>query len=194
MPPLDVIPLGVSQSGAPQNGRTQRAVRSIVYCGSLEPRKNVFFLLKVFKKLVSDHGSYALTIIGDGPDMEGLQAFATDHGLDVRFLGRLDHDSVIEELRRHSIYLHTSVKESFSFALLEAKLAGLSTCAYQGLQVPSEFIDAPVESFEIDDWCSAVASIRPPSEPFDGSRYTSVAMTNDTLRLVRAAFPNSSLA
>ena len=61
----------------------------------------------------------------------------------------------MEQFSTCSICLHTSTKESFSFSLLEAKLLGLTTVAYGGLEVPSEFIDIPVSSFDKSDWVSS---------------------------------------
>ena len=49
-----------------------------------------------------------LTIIGDGPERQKLAKFVKVNGLSVSFLGRLSHEKVVSELRKHGIYLHTS--------------------------------------------------------------------------------------
>ena len=107
-------------------------------------------MLKVFKKIYSVDQEYKLTIIGDGPDEQILKSFVEEFQIPVRFTGRLDHEGVLKELVKHDMYLHPSIKESFSFALLEAKLSELTTCAYAGLEVPREFIDIPLDSFDVD--------------------------------------------
>lgn len=180
---IDVIELGVDQSKFKHNPVMN--IKSIVYSGSLEARKNVLFLLKVFKKLTEIDSSYKLTLIGDGPERKGLLDFVETHGLAVNFLGRLSHEKVLSELNHHGIYLHTSTKESFSYSLLEAKLAGLKTCAYDKLQVPPEFIDMGISSFNIDEWCSGILNIDRNQKAFDASNYTVKKMTLSTLRLAR---------
>ena len=50
-------------------------LKSLIYVGSLEARKNITFLFKVFKKIYQHDKSYKLTIIGDGPDKISLQKF-----------------------------------------------------------------------------------------------------------------------
>ena len=176
---IDVVVLGVDQSQIKIDCAQNR--KSIVYTGVLEARKNVFFLLKVYERLFGIDPSYRLTLIGDGPDKASLIGYAESHGLSVAFLGRLKHAEVLTELSKHGIYLHTSTKESFSYSLLEAKLAGLMTCAYEMLQVPPEFIDVGVSSFDIEEWCTAILSIDWKPMPFDANMYTVERMASSTL-------------
>lgn len=179
--PLEVVELGIVQE------RFTNAVagnkKSIVYVGALEPRKNVLFLLEIYEKLVAADPDYRLTIVGDGPQRNMLFDYAKGHGLVVSFLGSLSHDGVATELSRHGVYLHTSIKESFSYSLLEAKLTGLKTCASAKLQVPSDFIDAAVESFDADDWCRAILDIDGASSEFDARKYSVGTMTRRIVEL-----------
>lgn len=181
--PITVVPLGVDVTKWGAAATAERTPNAIIYCGSLEARKNLRFLIDVFERLWSRDRSYRLTMIGDGPDARGLEEYASAKGVPVRFLGRMSHDQVIRELPRHSIYLHTSTKESFSFALLEAKLSRLTTVAFSGLEVPAEFIDVPVDRFDLDAWCDAIRTRPVAPRPFDGHAYSSDAMTEVTLSL-----------
>jgi glycosyltransferase involved in cell wall biosynthesis len=185
-PQIHVVPLGLKLAAFDQDNESNRISKSIVYCGTLEPRKNVFFLLKVFDKLYRTDTDYKLTIIGEGPERQKLQAVALERKIPVRFLGRLNHADVINELLRHEIYLHTSVKESFSFSLLEAKLSGLTTCAYQGIEVPDEFIDIAMNSFDVDEWCRKIIANDVVGKVFDAGRYSSENMAEATLALVQS--------
>jgi glycosyltransferase involved in cell wall biosynthesis len=178
---IDVIELGIDQSLFKKHNVINN--KSIIYVGSLEIRKNIRFLLQVFKKLLEKDASYSLTIIGDGPQRRKLEDFAKFNSLNVSFLGALSHDCVIDEMLKHKIYLHTSIKESFSYALLEAKLAGLKTCAYAKLQVPSDFIDMPIITMEVDDWCNGILNIDFVEQAFNSSNYTVQRMTSQTLKL-----------
>ena len=180
---INVIELGVDQSRFSKTVNVDN--KSIVYVGVLEARKNVLFLLEVFKRLTQTDPEYKLTLIGDGPQRGMLVEFVRKNGLRVDFLGALSHEKVISQLSRYGIYLHTSVKESFSYSLLEAKLAGLKTCAYDKLQVPSEFIDVAVSTFNVKDWCNGILTIDSVFNPFDADNYTVKKMTLLTLKLAR---------
>lgn len=180
---IDVIELGIDQSKFIKN--SEKNSKSIVYSGSLEARKNLLFLLKVFKKLAEIDSSFKLTIIGDGPERDELLNFVRVHSLSVVFLGRLSHNEVHLEICRHGLYLHTSTKESFSYSLLEAKLAGLKTCAYVNLQVPPEFIDIGISSFDVDEWCAGIVSIGSSHNKFEAEKYSVKKMTLSTVRMAR---------
>lgn len=158
---LEVIELGLDTSRFP-SAPSPRGGRSLVYCGVLEPRKNVFFMLEVFERIVAADPNASLTIIGDGPDRRRIENQAAARGLNIRFMGRLTHEQVISELQRHAIYIHTSMKESFSFSLLEAKLCGLRTCALADLEVPEVFIDEGFGSFDADEWAARILAIDTP--------------------------------
>lgn len=182
---IDVIELGVDQAKFSGSNDARRLKKSIVYCGTLEARKNLFFLLDLFKAIYEEDSEYSLTIIGDGPDRGRMEAYANGNNLPVRFLGRLDNDNVLPELYQHEIYMHTSVKESFSYSLLEAKMAGLKTCAYAKLQIPAEFIDLGFDTFDVEEWSRGILNIRPELCEFDGSKYTAERMTMSTLNLIQ---------
>ena len=176
-------PVATDQSSFKKNISGNK--KSIVYVGALEARKNVLFLLKVFKKLSETDPDYKLTIVGDGPDRNELADFAKVNRLNTNFLGSLSHEDVVSELHRHGIYLHTSIKESFSYSLLEAKLAGLITCASGKLQVPGEFIDVAISTFNVDDWCNGILNIDWTPAELNADNYTVEKMTLSTLRLAR---------
>ncbi|MBC3941301.1 glycosyltransferase family 4 protein [Sphingomonas albertensis] len=159
-------------------------IRSLIYCGSLEARKNVYFMFEVFARILAADPMAALTIVGDGPDREGLKRYSAEHNLNVTFLGRLSHEQVLKELPKHNIYIHTALKESFSFALLEAKLAGLTTCALANLEVPEEFIDLGFETFDPADWSSQILSVEARPDMRDFPDYSIKRMTDHTLSLV----------
>jgi glycosyltransferase involved in cell wall biosynthesis len=182
---IHVIELGLDLSNFNASQSIEENRKSIVYCGALEARKNVLFLLKVFKRISEIDSDFRLTIIGEGPERESLLKYAKDNlNLNVNFLGKLSHESVLTELSRHGIYIHTSVKESFSYSLLEAKLSGLKTVAHSGLEVPCAFIDFAVDTFEIDDWCSSILGIDWTADKFDSTYFSAKRMTISTLNLL----------
>ncbi|MES2753384.1 MAG: glycosyltransferase family 4 protein [Pseudomonadota bacterium] len=183
---LEVVELGLDIENLPKprarpipdNGR------SLIYVGALEARKNVAFMLDVFRHIAAIDPAATLTIVGRGPDREGLEKYVTRQGLNVTFLGWLAHDQVLEELTRHDLYIHTALKESFSFALLEAKLAGLTTCALARLEVPAEFIDLGFAELDADDWCSKILAVTKRPDLTNFPEYSIDRMTDRTLALV----------
>ena len=179
---IDVVPLSLeftdAETGAPRQNE-------IVFTGRLEPRKNPFLLISAFEAFHRRNDQFSMVIIGDGPLLKDLQALAQEKALPIRFLGRLSHDDVFKQLLQSRIYIHTSTKESFSFSLLEAKLCGLATCAYGGLQVPREFIDHPASDFSVDEWVRAMemAVKQGPVHHVRASDYSPKIMIDRTLDL-----------
>ena len=100
-------------------------------------------------------------MVGSGPQRQELEQLTRDWGLGacVTFFGTLDRAQVAVRLAAATVYVHPSIKESFSFALLEAKFAGLRTVAHAELEVPTEFIDAPVTTWRESDWAFAVKQV-----------------------------------
>lgn len=193
LPHVAVVPLGLDMSEFDIARDSRRCAKSLVYCGALEARKNVRFLLDVFRQLHKADSDYRLTIVGNGPDHDELERYVSQHSLPVTFRGRLSRSDVITELHHHTVYVHPSVKESFSFALLEAKIAGLKTVAFEGLEVPHEFIDVPVQSFEVSNWVAAIIGaddVAP--QPINRDEYSSERMMSGTLRFAREAVGSGS--
>jgi glycosyltransferase involved in cell wall biosynthesis len=183
---IDVIELGIDQSFIEANTAFCNAGKAIVYVGALESRKNVKFLLQVFQQIKFIDSEYKLTIVGDGPDKNSLMDYAKNNNLNVSFKGALSRADVLLELKRHQIYVHTSLKESFSYSLLEAKLIGLITCAYEGLEVPSEFIDIKLSKFEINEWKTKILNINCDCKyKFNSQKYTAKRMIEATLTLAK---------
>ena len=181
MSAIHVVTLGIDQTDFMV--KKCKVKYAIVYTGALEARKNILFLLRVFKLLYEENSLYRLTIIGDGPERQKAEHFIDQFKLPVTLLGRIPHQQVIQELLTHELYVHTSIKESFSYALLEAKLAGLKTFAYSGLQVPIEFIDTKIDNFDINDWFDAIIGDQSAPKQFNSNRYTVTRMVEDTLEI-----------
>jgi len=64
---------------------------------------------------------FRVTIIGDGPERENLEAQRDKLGLrEVEFVGKKSSDEVFAELRRSDIYYSTTMKEGGTWAFFEA--------------------------------------------------------------------------
>ena len=183
---LGVVLLGIDNKLFNINHRSEISnSKSIITTSHLEARKNIFFLLKLFKKIYEADDSYSLSIIGDGPERKAVEDYIKQNKLPVTLHGRVNHDDVVKILHEHELFIHTSVKESFSYALLEAKLAGLITVAYSGLQVPSEFIDIKQKNFELNNWLDSILNKEQNYPMFDVNKYTVKIMADKTLENIK---------
>ena len=95
----------------------------------------VRFLIEVFRLIYQSNSKYLLTIIGECPLRRQLADLAYQYDLPIAFTGKLAREKVLDTISRHSLMVHTSTKESFSFALLEAKILGLHTFASSTLAI-----------------------------------------------------------
>lgn len=186
LPTIDVARLGVDMDRISLFKKNPEARRrnSIVFSGACIERKNIPLLFEALRVLRRSGEEWRLTIIGDGPLLPQLKLLAAEWSLPIYFSGRLTGDDVYRELGMHSVYVHTSTKESFSFSLLEAKVVGLKTCAYIGLEVPSVFIDEKVGSFIAEDWAEAIRSCQEKDyRKVDLSEYSASAMIDRLIRI-----------
>ena len=105
---------------------SQRPLR-VMIVGRLIPHKAVDFALQAFVRFVSDGGDGELTVCGSGPLETKMRRIAQKAKLDakVRFLGHVEHETVISELRQNDVLLHLSFREGGSWSILEAMAHGL---------------------------------------------------------------------
>jgi glycosyltransferase involved in cell wall biosynthesis len=101
----------------------------IVAVGRLAPVKGHDLLIEAVARLREPHPTIRLTIVGDGPEREVLEARARELGLDeiVTFTGRLSPTDTAERLRRSHVFALASRWENLSVAVLEACVVGLPT-------------------------------------------------------------------
>lgn len=159
---IGVVPLGLRlpEAAVDHPGASSAALR-LVFVGPLEPRKNTLFLIDVVERLAARGDvPFSLTLIGDGPDRQRLEAVANARHLSayVKFLGRIEHSSVLAMLGSYHALLHPSLKESFGYSLLEAKAAGLIVIATENLEVPEDFVDVPLP-LDACKWAEAVVGL-----------------------------------
>jgi glycosyltransferase involved in cell wall biosynthesis len=114
-------------SVAAQEPLSYAGPRDALYIGRLSPEKGVDVLVDAW----SDVPDVPLTIIGDGPLLDGLRAAVTTRGLaQVTVRGRVSHDEVLACLRRAGMLVFPSIwYEGLPLTLLEALSAGVPVIA-----------------------------------------------------------------
>jgi glycosyltransferase involved in cell wall biosynthesis len=125
---LDVIPHGLPEPFrvAPLAKRPERG--SVLAVGNVVPVKNFSTLVRAYAALPDGlREAHPLVIAGtaDGSEGDLVRATAQSHGVRPRFAGYLDPDGLLREFAAASVFVVSSLQESFSLALLEAMSAGL---------------------------------------------------------------------
>ena len=115
------IPNGID---IPEDGRRQASNGVVLSMGRLDPEKAVDQTIRAFAALSVDTPA-RLTILGDGPCREELEALSRRLGQDGRIVFPGAVADVKPYLREADVYLSTSLSEGMSNALLEAMSHGV---------------------------------------------------------------------
>jgi glycosyltransferase involved in cell wall biosynthesis len=115
--PHTVIPNFVSK---PKVEGNPEIIADLIAIGTLEPRKNQEFLLRVLARTNALGCRYKLTLVGDGPDRAKLVSLAKELKLEnqVQFLGFQPNAAAL--IARHRLLVHAARFESFGIVLVEA--------------------------------------------------------------------------
>ncbi|APX73335.1 hypothetical protein BTM29_05020 [Companilactobacillus allii] len=100
-----------------------KKTRTILTVGSIDSRKNYFFTLLVFKKLLTKDPDFQLLIIGNGNDRyikKGLKMLSKEERKKVKFGGRIDNQQLKYVYPNAFAFLLPSKLEIFGMVLLEA--------------------------------------------------------------------------
>lgn len=99
----------------------------LIYVGRLVPLKNIETAIHALAIIGHNHRNFRLALVGDGPLKDRLTALAKKLNLQeqIRFLGAVSQQRVIQQLQKSQIFLFPSLKEGGSWALIEAMSVGL---------------------------------------------------------------------
>lgn len=101
----------------------------IISVGVLRINKGFNHLISAFKEVLNKFSSATLLIIGDGPEKSNLKR-QSENISNIHFLGRQEHDKVIEYLCASDIFVLASIstyndREGTPSSIMEAMAAGL---------------------------------------------------------------------
>lgn len=117
--------------------------REIAFVGRLVSDKGCDLLLHAVATLPTAI-NLAVTVIGDGPEMQSLKKLASELGLTrVRFTGSLTPPRVADELRKHQLLVVPSLwREPFGIVALEGMACGCVPLVADGGGLPEAVGDA----------------------------------------------------
>ena len=124
---VTAIPNGTDPRFSPGGPRT--AHPSIIVVARLAPVKRVELVIAAAVEARRALPGLTLTIVGDGPDREKLNALVADHRSEgwIKFTGRVDQDDLVDLYRRSWIVASGSLAEGWGLSMTEA--AGCGTPA-----------------------------------------------------------------
>lgn len=125
--------------------------KRLISVGRLSREKGYEDLLDVFKLIHQEEPSWRLDIIGDGAQKNLLGDRIFNEGLKecVTLYGFQDKTFINNLLSKSSIYLMTSVTESFGIVLIEAMSYGLPCVAFDSAEGATELIQDGVNGYLI---------------------------------------------
>ncbi len=116
--------------------------KRLVSVGRLSPEKGFIDLLRVYHGLTTLYPDWKLDIVGDGDERPKLEEYIRENKLDknVTLHGFRNKDYIDELLNSSSIYLMTSLTESFGIVIIEAMSHGLPCIAFDSAEGARELI------------------------------------------------------
>jgi glycosyltransferase involved in cell wall biosynthesis len=145
--PIYALPFGVDEEEFSHeirwNIRTALNIPTedlLLYVGRLGVEKNLDFLLRSFRRLLSLRPGARLIIAGDGPQRQFLERYAMSLGIAqfVTFMGFLQRRDLID-LYKQTIFIFASKTETQGLVLVEAMMAGAAVVAV-GMMGPLDII------------------------------------------------------
>lgn len=104
--------------------------KTIISVGRLDKVKGYDDLIKLFAK--SNYNDWTLNIVGDGPEYNNLRLLIKKLNMEnnIKLLGFKSPKELNKLYKESSIYIMTSLEESFGLVLIEAASHGLPILAY----------------------------------------------------------------
>lgn len=116
---------------------------NVVSVGRLSKEKGYDDLIKVFNLVHKKNNKIKLTIVGDGAEKNNLEKLISHYKLNkcIKLTGFLTQDKLKDIYSDSSLYVMTSLEESFGLVLLEAMSYGIPCIAFDSALGAKEIID-----------------------------------------------------
>lgn len=143
-----------------ENNLNYKKKYDFIYVGVLSKRKNVEFLINVFKFMKNEYSlePYFL-IVGYGSEENRLKELIQEYDLkNIEFRGRVDDvKEKIKLIKSAKALLLASLDESFSYVAAEAKLCGLYTFINEDICIPHYIVDFALP-LNIKSWAESMVN------------------------------------
>lgn len=134
---LAIAPMGVDLQNTFVVKEDLESRKDLIFVGRLVEKKGVDVLLRAFAALLPGYPDLRLTIVGDGPYGQGLQALAATLSIKdaVRFVGAVPNADIPVFLNRHAVAVVPSVvaasgdQEGLGLVSIEAMGCGCTVVA-----------------------------------------------------------------
>ena len=126
---------------------------NLVTIGRLSPEKGYLDLIDIFKIIRDFYPDWKLNIIGDGIEFSKIKNKIEELGLENSIIlhGFLNKNEINKVLANSSIYLMTSLTESFGIVLLEAMSFGIPCISFTSAEGANELISDNYNGYLIPD-------------------------------------------
>lgn len=140
---ITVIPHGVDSRFRPSTTEQQAAVRRqfglnrqfVLWVGTREPRKNLDFLLEVFKQLNADRAEPLQLVLAGGPGWgKGLSPGASPPW--IRVVEDIGDETLVGLYGAASVFVFPSLDEGFGLPVIEAMACGTAVVAADAGSLP----------------------------------------------------------
>lgn len=127
--------------------------KTVIAIGRLHPVKGFDRMLRIWSEVSKKYPEWQLKILGGGEEEENLKALIKELHIEksVNMMGMCNHDIVIEELEKASLYIMTSHSEAFPFVLIEAMMAEVPVVAFDVRVGPKAIIQDGENGYLIKD-------------------------------------------
>lgn len=138
----------------------------LLFIGSLIPRKNLLFLLRVYQKVRKSNDNVVLVVVGSG---KKIYKYCCDHYIkknnmskDIFFINKIKNKDLVNIYKTSNIFILPSKKEIFGMVLLEAmyfklpvisSLNGGTSTLIDNYKEPNGVI---LKKFDIDLWAKKI--------------------------------------
>ena len=127
--------------------------KTLISVGRLEKEKDFLTLLDVFKIINEKHSDVKLKIVGEGLQRKELEEKIEKLNLKDKVIltGRVSSQEVKGQMNTSSVFVLTSLCESFSLVLCEAMEVGLPCVSFNIDVGPKEIIQNGINGYLIDN-------------------------------------------
>lgn len=141
--------------------------KSLLYVGKIEERRNVYFLIDVFRKLHRNDKEIKLILIGNG-ERNYKKKFLESINKEVQegsiiFIEKATQRELVTYYQKASAFLFTSNYEIFGMVLLEAMYFGLpvisSVNGGSTTLIRNGYNGYVLSKFDRDEWCKCIEGL-----------------------------------